>query len=248
MSSVIRSDLAQLELTSVVMLASALALAAPRLPAQQPVSLTGTITDSATGKPVVGALVAAACDRCYGRHPTDSAGRYRLTGLPEGRVTIEAHCPSATGLGGEITTTRVVIAAGRESTLDIRVPPGTCAEPAYVERRGIFRGYYTPGFEASGFIPCADSTLGITAPLLPGKRLFGTRAWADFAPEVGRQHIDWPNDAPKDDYGNETYFVVWRGVLKGPGQYGHMGVAAFSMVVDSVVSVGVRKPADCRVR
>lgn len=230
------------------LLASALALAALGLPAQQPVSLTGTITDAATGQPVVGARVAADCAKCYGWHPTDSTGRYWLSGLPDGMVSIIAHCPSASGIGARIVEDSVVVAAGRTSTLDIRVPPNTCVEPPYSERRGIFRGFYTPGFESSGFLPCADSTLGVTAPLLPGKRLFGTTAWADFAPAVRNQHIDWPKDAPKDAYDNETYFVVWRGVLKGPGQYGHMGVSAFSMVVDSVISVGVKKPADCRVR
>ena len=226
----------------------ALVPGAPAVGAQQPGSLTGTITDSVTGKPVVGARVAADCARCYGRHPTDSAGRFRLTNLPEGRMAIEAHCPSATGLGAEIAEREVLIAAARETTLDIRVQPGTCVEPAYGERRGIFRGLYTPGFESSVFLPCADSTLGVTAPLLPGKRLFQPTAWADFTPDVRRQRIDWPDGAPKDRSGNRTYFVVWRGVLKGPGEYGHLGVSEFSMLVDSIISVGVKKPADCRVR
>jgi hypothetical protein len=195
----------------------------------------------------VEASVAAWCAECYGRYPTDSAGRYRLDRLPAGSARFEAHCPSATGLGAEITQQTIDIAADGETLLDVRVPPGYCAEPGYSERRGTFRGYWTPGFESSAFLPCADSVLGVPAPLLPGKRLFPPMAWADLAPSAGRR-ISWPPGAAVDSYGSATYFVVWRGVLKGPGTYGHMGVAEFSMVVDTVIAVRARGPSDCRTR
>ena len=219
--------------------------AAPRLAAQARGALRGTITDSVTGAPVVEARVALWCAGCYGRHPTDSAGRYRLDRLPSGSATFEAHCPSATGLGAEITRRTVDIVVDRETVLDLRVPPGQCDEPPYSERKGVFRGYWTPGFESSAFLPCADTALGVPAPLLPGKRLFPPTAWADVVPSAARR-MSWPRDAPVDSYGNPTYFVVWRGVLKGPGTYGHMGVSEFSMEVDSVIAVRARGPSDCR--
>ena len=223
------------------------AVVPPRVTAQARGTVRGTITDSVTGAPVVEARVAVWCAGCYGRYPTDSAGRHRLDRLPAGSARFEAHCPSATLLGAEIRQQPIAIAAGGETVFDLRVPPGQRAEPAYSERPGVFRGYWTPGFESSTFRPCADSVLGIPAPLLPGKRLFPATAWADVNPGVARQ-ISWPNDAPVDSYGNPTYFVVWRGALKGPGTYGHLRGSEFSMVVDSVISVHARGPSDCRTR
>ena len=232
-------------LIGLVIIGAVCALVPPRAAAQPRGTVRGTITDSVTGAPVVEARVAIWCAGCYGRYPTDSSGHYRLDRLPAGRARFEAHCPSATGLGAEITQQTIDIAAGAETVLDLRVPTGHCTEPAYSERPGVFRGYWTPGFESSSFRPCADSALGVPAPLLPGKRLFRPTAWAELTPDTWSR-ISWPRAAPVDSYGNVTYFVVWRGVLKGPGRYGHMGVSEFSMVVDSVISARARGPADCR--
>lgn len=234
-------------LVRIAIVGAVLTAVPPSLTGQARGTLRGTVTDSVTGAPVVEARVAIWCAGCYGRYPTDSAGRYRLDRLPAGTAKFEAHCPSATGLGAEITQQTIDIAADAETVLVVRVPSGHCVEPAYSERRGVFRGYWTPAFESSAFLPCADGVLGVPAPLLPGKRLFRPKAWADLTPSAGRR-ISWPPGAPVDSYGNPTYFVVWRGVLKGPGRYGHMGVSEFSMVVDSVLSVHVRNPSDCRTR
>jgi hypothetical protein len=235
------------QLVRIVIVGAVWAAFPPRLAGQARGTLRGSITDSVTGAPMVAARVAIWCSGCYGRYPTDSAGRYRLDRLPAGSARFEAHCPSATGLGAEITQRTIEIAAEGETVLDLRVPPGHCAEPGYSERPGIFRGYWTPGFESSAFFPCADSALGVPAPLLPGKRLFPPKAWADLAPGAARR-ISWPSGAPIDSYGNGTYFVVWHGVLKGPGTYGHLRVSEFSMLVDSVIAVRVRGPSDCRTR
>ena len=214
--------------------------------AQSTGRLSGTVTDSVTGLPLIGALVAVRCDGCYGRHPTDSAGRYRIQRVPVGRIPFEVHCPSRTMLGSEIVRRDVTIADTGENTADVRVPPNYCDEPHYSERVGTFRGYWTPGFESSTFSPCADSALGVTAPLLPGKRFFPPRAWADWLPSARNQHVNLPEVAGADAWGNHTYFVVWHGVLKGPGTYGHMGVAEFGMVVDSVISISAARTGACK--
>jgi len=210
-------------------------------------TLRGTITDSVTGAPVVAARVAMKCDGCYGRYPTDSAGRYRLDRIPSGSARFEAHCPSATLLGAEIAQRKVDIVADSETVLDLQVSPGQCAEPKYSERTGVFRGDWTPGFEASAFRPCADTALGVPAPLLPGIRPVPPKAWAYLAPGAA-DRLSLPTGTASDPNGNATYFVIWRGVLKGPGTYGHMGVSAFSMVVDSVIAVRGRGPSDCDTR
>lgn len=208
-------------------------------------SVRGTVTDSVTGVPTIDARVALNCNGCYGREPTDSLGRYSFARVPAGTHRIEFHCPSRTALGRELAQRTVEVIAGRESIVDVRVPLGGCFEPAYSERTGIFRGVWTPGFESSAFVPCPDSALGLTGELLPGKRLFGSRAWADLSAAARKQEISWPKDAPRDPWGNARYFVAWRGTLKGPGTYGHMGVSEFSMVVDSILSVRASRSNDC---
>src|SRR5690242_5094343 len=148
--------------------------------AQRTGSVTGTITDSTSGLPIVGARVAVWCKDCYGRYPTDSFGRYRIAHLPAGRFPIEFHCPSVAFVGAEIQHGTVTVASNRETIINVRVPKDHCWEPAYSERTGIFRGYWTPGFESSRFLPCEDTAIGIHYPLLPGNRLVTPQAWADF--------------------------------------------------------------------
>ena len=212
-------------------------------------TVSGTVTDSASGAPVIDARVAVLCPGCYyGRTPTDLMGRYRIGRLPAGTFPIEFHCPSHTSLGSEILESTVTVKSDEETVVDVHVPPGRCFEPAYSERTGIFRGYWTPGFESSAFVPCADTAMQLVVPLLSGKRIFPTHAWADFSHSVQLRQIVWPKNTPVDSWGNHTYFVVWHGVLKGPGTYGHMGVSEFSMIVDSVISVKVKAPSDCRTR
>jgi hypothetical protein len=217
--------------------------------AQQPgATVRGTVTDSATGRPVVGARVSAQCPGCLGRHATDSVGRYALEAAP-GSFVLEFHCPSRTLLGRRLARREVTVAPGAEAVVDVRVGPGACYEPPYAERSGVFRGHYTPGFESSRFVPCPDSAVGLAGGLLPGERLFTPAAWAEYAPAAARaRDVTWPSGAPRDRWGNPTYFVVWRGTLRGPGQYGHLGVSEFGFTVDSVLSVRAAGRDDCAAR
>jgi len=208
--------------------------------------VSATVRDSLTGKPVIGARVTVWCPGCYGRWPTDSAGKYRRSGLPPGKFRLEFHCPSSTMLGAEILHREVTISPRTETVVNVHVPPGQCIEPAYSERTGVFRGYWTSGFEESRFIPCADSSLGVSAPLLPGKRIGKPSAWADLSPSAWPRSLKGPKDVPVDEYRNPILFVTWHGVLKGPGSYGHLGVSAFSMLVDRVIDIRAKGPASCR--
>jgi hypothetical protein len=230
-----------------LLMASVVGISVPVV-AQSWGTVSGTVSDSARGAPVVGAFVAIMCPECYGRHPTDTAGRYRFTQVPPGSFRLEIHCPSQAIVGREILNRTVTVAVGAETVINARVGRGHCAEPPYSEKTGTFRGYWTPGFESSAFRPCADRTLGVAAPLLPGKRLGSPRAWADFSPSAQLSQIVWPKDTPVDAWGNPTYFVVWHGTLKGPGTYGHLGVSAFSMIVDTVLSVSAHAPRNCRTK
>ena len=210
--------------------------------------LSATVFDSLTGKPIVGARVTIWCPGCYGRWPTDTAGHFRRGSLPPGQFRLEFHCPSVTPLGAEILHRDVVISPNRETVVNVRVPFATCVEPKYSERTGIFRGYWTSGFEESRFFPCADTLLGVSAPLLPGRRIGQPSAWADLSSSAWPRSLKGPRGAPVDEYGNPTLFVTWHGVLKGPGSYGHLGVSEYSMVVDRVIAIKAKGPANCRTR
>jgi hypothetical protein len=233
---------------TVALVAAAISATGHRACAQSTGVVTATVTDSLAAKPLVGARVTIRCPGCYGRWTTDSAGKFTRTGLPPGKFVIEFHCASATLLGAEILHQDVTISPNTETVVDVRVPPGQCNEPAYSERTGVFRGYWTTGFEENSFTPCADTSLGISAPLLPGKRLRLATAWADVSSSAWPQSLKEPENAPVDQSGNPRVFVTWHGVLKGPGTYGHMGVSEFSMAVDRVIDISVKGPADCRIR
>ena len=208
----------------------------------------GTIRDRATGAPVVGAKVTIRCPGCFGRRPTDSLGGYEINRVPPGIHQVELHCPSRTSLGSELARLEVEVERGATTVLTYEVAPGACYEPPYSERTGLFRGHWVAGFEESDFKPCPDSTLGIGTRLLPGIRPYGSSAWATLSPAARSQAIDWPDGAPRDAWGSARYFVVWRGTLKGPGMYGHLGVSQFEMLVDSIVLARIPGENDCHSR
>ena len=228
---------------ALISLASASSVAA-----QTTGTVRGTVTDSATGAPIVGAKVAVICSGCFGRHPTDSLGRYTIERVPVGTYTVEFNCPSRTMLGRALPQQRVTVGEDSVSDIAVTVAPGSCYEPPYSELTGVFRGYWTPGFESSKFVQCTDSVMGVATTLLPGKRLFSSSAWAALDARAQSQQIHWPSHAPIDEWGNHRYFVIWRGTLKGPGMYGHMGVSEFEMTVDSILAVRAPGPRDCSER
>jgi hypothetical protein len=113
---------------------------------------------------------------------------------------------------------------------------------------GVFRGYYTVGFESSKFVPCAADAWFIAGDALRREPYDERRAWVEWPNDSGRtlRRVTWPRIASLRRTGYATYFVQWRGTVEGPGRYRHLGVSAFEIRVDSVLVV--RKPTrrDCR--
>lgn len=211
--------------------------------AAQPATVRGTIADGASGKPLVGAFVAA-INSGRGRERSDAEGQYVLDRIPAGSIDLEFHCPSATLLGWPIEARKITLRAGQDTVVDVRVALGVCGEPPYSERRGTFRGTFSLGFEESRFVPCPDSLLGLPLPRPKAMWLGGT-IWVEFdSASSGSSAAAWPNVIP-DVTGSTTYFVMWHGVLKGPGTYGHMGVSDYQLEVDTVYSVLPRKSGAC---
>jgi hypothetical protein len=110
---------------------------------------------------------------------------------------------------------------------------------------GTFRGYYTPGFESSEFVPCAADAWFLPSDSLQSERYPRRRAWARFRRGSVPDNFKWPR-APEDDFGNSTYYVHWRGTVIGPGHYGHMGISPFEIHVDRVLTLREPRRGDCR--
>jgi len=97
-----------------------------------------------------------------------------------------------------------------------------------------WRGIYSYAFEERLFHPCRDQE-GADVMLATARPEFGP-VWADrsttawVAPNVGR----WR--AP-DSTGRAGGFVEWSGELRGPGSFGHGGIASYLLRVDSVFAV-----------
>ena len=93
-----------------------LGLAARPLAAQGAGTVRGTVTDSATGRPVAGVQLTVA--GAPARAVTTEAGTYQLTGVPAGRVTVRAQ-----RLGYAAAARTLDVTAGGTATADLRLRP-----------------------------------------------------------------------------------------------------------------------------
>ena len=75
-------------------------------------TITGRVTEAASGRPIAGAQVAVANARVV----TDADGRYTLSGVPEGTHTIRV-----SAIGHAPATHQVTVVTGRTLTLDLRL-------------------------------------------------------------------------------------------------------------------------------
>lgn len=112
------------------------------------------------------------------------------------------------------------------------------------EVKGVFRGYYTPGFESSEFVPCSTDAWFIPDDSLSVYPFDARNAWVTWDAAAVRR-LKWPEVA-RDKYGNSKYYVRWRGTVVGPGRYGHLGVSPFEFRVDTVFELRAPRRKDCR--
>jgi hypothetical protein len=197
--------------------------------------LEGTVIDSATGRPFVGAMVVAVPGATASSR-TDSLGRYHLEhgGFPQ--TTLHLYCPTRTMLGKQLLTQLIWLPDGRTSRRNLSVDTTLCDEPEPFERRGEFAGRWLNGFEESEFTPCVDSTFTKLPLNLFDERLAPLHAWATIGDDAFPRSMKWPETMMRiDKY--PVYFVRWSGVLRGPGRYGHMGVSKYEIVVDRLIEI-----------
>src|SRR5688572_12896164 len=186
-------------------------------------TIRGTVRDSLTGAPVPMASVEA-----QGRDPyrddavlvgpegsrylsayTDTAGGYAFRRLDPGTWTIVFRCPRVSTLYPRSFATHVVPVFTRMlAVVDVLVPPDACREPAYFERRGVYRGHYTEGFEHRYFHPCPDSTPGLPEGFMAQGPPWGPNAWATPTSKAMWLAAEFPPRLASDGY-YTTYFVRW---------------------------------------
>jgi hypothetical protein len=193
----------------------------------QPVSsrgrarVVGIVVDSTTGRPIVRSRICREGVVCAS---PDTTGDYVLDSLPAGIQALTATC---SGLGERtLAHDTLVVAEGEEARFDVRTSGSRCNMRPFIVRRGVFEGHYTSGYEESRFRPCNDSII----------------AWAELSRAVIESGPEWP----KVNGYVRTYFVRWRGTLRGPWRYGHMGVSAYEIRVDTILAVRRSGRSDCR--
>jgi hypothetical protein len=203
-----------------------------------PPALSGTVK-TLRGEPAAGMRIRV------GLWPeiwTDSLGRYSFESLAAGRWRFAVGCPGPGYWNVQPLLIRdVVLAPGAQVIRDEIVDPRHCRNTIPDTLHGLFRGYWSVGFEESGFVPCPGST----GTSMVNPKLNWTGIWAVWAPSV---RANWPEPPPQADtsgYGNR-YYVEARGYLHGPGDFGHMSVAAFQLEIESLLVVKTPRAGDCR--
>ena len=202
------------------------------------VVVIGRVVDSA-GVPIPGRRI-----RPNGHgfgSPTDAQGRFRDSRRLVPVTLIDVLCPDGRR-GTTVRLLRPLAATGNPAdTLrdvgDLVVPRTTC-DGAPVAANREFRGRYSGGFEHSSFVPCPSS-------LPDGARWDGRQIWAHFAPGLlERMGARWPPPAPRANEDSGAYLRV-RGKLWGPGIYGHLGLTAYELEIDSILEVRRPKRGEC---
>ncbi|HEX6039373.1 carboxypeptidase-like regulatory domain-containing protein [Longimicrobium sp.] len=230
--------------------AAALPGAAPaqRLPSGSG-ALVGIVRDAASGRPVARAHVCVVLPDARGTRwsrcaPVDSSAAFRVDSLPAGTLEVNVSCGTVRIFGERIASGEVRVSEGAATRRDWAVDTAVCDPRPLRSITGAFRGYYTPGFESSEFVPCMEDAWFVPSDSLRTGSLDQRRAWAILR---GARFPDGftPGDAPRDSYGNPRYYVHWRGTVTGPGSYGHMGVSIFEMRVDSVLELRAPRVDDC---
>ena len=167
---------------------------------------------------------------------TDARGHFVLPSLESDSVRVYIRCVAPildrTQVYGPF---RVPVGSGEDVVLEIL--PNSCERIGIPPRPREYAGHYSGGFEWSSFTPCEG---------LPDTGRWYAFPWNRISierfPEDGRG--PWPHVPEVDGY--PLYFLRLRGILLGPGPFGHMGTSPFTMVVDSVEEVRAPSDRDCR--
>ena len=163
----------------------------------------------------------------------------------------------ALGIGRPLTpsTMRFLIALALLTGCTPDAPAGTAEDPPPTEARsplsadslaGTFEGYYSAGFEHTGFRPCADtSEVWWTEPATTVTPLADNQARVDWSPaaDVGAFYQQTAHPSATDVTGP----AVWarlrgRATPRDSAGYGHLGQYTRAFAVDSVEAMRLEAP------
>jgi hypothetical protein len=195
-------------------------------------AISGTVR-YASGVAAAGVTVRALVDTSNREARVDSSGAFRLESLPTGSRSIAVVCA-----GDEVAepipySAAVRVSAREDASLTIVLPIGACEPIPTRDVRINWRGWYSEGFELSRFWPCPTDSVALEV------RRYGNvlrrGAWVAVDNPWGADNLGRMVDHPRT--GGRRGFVHWSGILRGPGDYGHGGVATYHLTVDSIFAV-----------
>jgi hypothetical protein len=209
-------------------------------------AIEGTVIDSTTGRPPLKTMVCPVMNprTIWNMGPCaylDSLGHYVLHNLLLTEVRISVQCEMARAATYIMATDTIRISEPKLHSMDWKVATTGCDKRPVRIITGTFSGFWKPGFESAEFIPCPADSWQLPSDSLP-PNYNSQAAWAWLGKNT---HVPkWPS-APRDEWGVSRYYVTWHGTLEGPGHYGHMSIANFSFIADSVIEIRAPKSGDC---
>lgn len=171
---------------------------------------------------------------------TDSTGRFELSGATG--LTISFLCSDSFPLRPIAIHP---MPRGRDSVIyDLAVPQGYCDPEPFREVRLTLDGWYRSEFEGSRLEPCPSPSLPrrLWRPAMRDSVSFwGADPWVKWT-----KRVQWDTAPPPLHSGAVSrWFVRVIGTLRGPGEYGHMGVSQYELEVDSLVTIRTPEADDC---
>jgi hypothetical protein len=171
---------------------------------------------------------------------TDTSGRYEFAKLPAGKWRIAVLCESVTYFHAQrLAVIEVTLDQGADKVQDFTVNPRICREQVDTVV-GEFLGHWSVGFEESSFVPC-PGTVDVEGWSIQS-------GWGGIWGTLRNTEASWPTPMPAADtsgYG-DRYYVRVKGMLHGPGDFGHLSVSAYQLEIDTILEVRTPSSMDCR--
>jgi hypothetical protein len=192
---------------------------------EAPGRIAGVVRDSASGAPIMRALVCGKLVTISTPNPwgqctrTGEDGRFRIDSVPTGTVTVRVICAMETSSSGhEVANRTVAVSAGAEIHVANEVAAVWCDQRPMEHLRGRITGlYYNADFEMRWFFPDGRATQ-LAEVIIPSTL--------------------WPNGflaQPRSSYGLGCVRVTIAGNMRGPLE-SHGAMDSYGVVVDSVVA------------
>jgi len=169
--------------------------------------IRGIVVDSIAGKPLAGAVVqvgTAESSRAPWSAATDTAGRYEVRGVPDGRYIVGFYHDALTMLGLDAPSRSVVLGGERDVTVDLAIPSSATIRALRCGASAPFRQGMVVGFvrdaESLGAVAGATATIHWRAMALDSAnyRVVEEQTDATIDPDGSLLACGLPVDAPLD--------------------------------------------------